>query len=166
MDNINETFQKAIDKKDIESIRDTLVVFITMDQGFSKGVLDKKIRYCNANGISDDELYAEFDGGTFKEDPVEWDVSYYAEQRTKLRYNFSKKRLVHLRKVGQKLFPAASSAASSFSDEAKKKYGAGETHRSGQSTKNQGGDFPPWLIPAGIGAAVLLLLWLLFGRKR
>jgi hypothetical protein len=76
-----------------------------MDQGFSQGVIEEKIRYCETKGVTPSELFVKFDGEPFNENPSEWTNKYYATQRTKLRANFCRERLEHLKKVGKKLFP-------------------------------------------------------------
>jgi hypothetical protein len=104
MENIDDRLNKAIAEKDLSRIRQILSGFITADQGFSKSVLDDKIRYCERMGFSEDELFEEFDGDRFNENSDEWDSAYFTKQRVKFDSNFSRKRLEHLKQVGRKLF--------------------------------------------------------------
>jgi hypothetical protein len=163
MENINETLDKAIRLKDIETIRNILTTSMVQDPGFGKGVFEERLKRCLAAGISDSELFVPFEGSAVNKDPDAWTKDYYAGQRTEFRYNFSLERLEHLKKVGRKLYPSSAPVTSSLNEETKKKYGDSGTFRGEQGSQKQDGEFPKWLIPVGIGAAALVLLWILFG---
>ena len=107
MENINDTLDQALVKKDIGRIREILSGFITADQGFSKGVLDEKIRYCESMGVSRDDIFVPFTGEPLNKNSAEWDIPYFVKQRVQFDANFSSERLEHLREVGEKLFPAS-----------------------------------------------------------
>jgi hypothetical protein len=165
MEDINKTLDEAIRSKDIKAIRDVLTTSMVQDPGFSKGVFEERLKRCHIADISDSELFVSFEGSAINRDPNAWTKDYYAEQRTEFRYNFSRERLDHLKKVGRKLYPSGIPAVSFSKEEAKKKYGDRGTFQEGQGFQREGGDFPKWLILVGIGAAALVFLWILFGRK-
>jgi hypothetical protein len=165
MDNINTTLDKYLISKDISGIRRVLSTFITRDQGFQRGFFDQKVDYCKSRGISENELFEEFSGEDLNNDQDAWTVEYFALQKTRIHENFSRERIEHLRKVGQKIFPSAEPSVSSNKEETKRKYRNEKTYRPQQSSGRQDGDFSKWLIPIGIGAAALILLWILFKRK-
>jgi hypothetical protein len=104
MEDIDAMLDKAIADKDLGRIRQILSVFITGDAGFSKAVLEDKIKYCVRMGFSESDLFEEFDGEPFNENSDKWDDAYFAKQRVKFDSNFSRERLEHLKQVGKKLF--------------------------------------------------------------
>jgi hypothetical protein len=167
MEDINQTLDGAIKARDIKDIRNILTTSMLQDPGFNKGVFEERLKRCFAAGISDADIFVPFEGEPLNSNQNTWTKDYYVEQRTEFRYNFSKERLEHLRKVGGRLYQPAETPASSYQEEAKKKYGDRDGYPSGQTTRRSpespGDGFPKWLIPAGIGA--LLLLWLLFRKK-
>jgi hypothetical protein len=163
MEDINKTLNEAIRSKDIKTIRDVLTTSMVQDPGFSKGVFEERLKRCLVAAISDSELFETFEGSVINRDPNTWTKDYYAEQRTEFRYNFSLERLEHLKKVGRQLYPVTQPVGSSPNEETKKKYGDRGTSHQGSSSQKQADEFPKWLIPVGIGAAALVLLWILFG---
>jgi hypothetical protein len=167
MEDINQTLDNAIRARDIDVIRNILTTSMVQDPGFNKGVFEERLKRCFAAGISDADIFVSFEGEPLNSNQNTWTKDYYAEQRTEFRYNFSLERLEHLRRVGSRLYQPAETPASSYHEEAKKKYGDREGYHSGPKTgrdqESPGDGFPKWLIPAGIGA--LLLLWLLFRKK-
>jgi hypothetical protein len=167
MEDINQTLDDAIRARDIKDIRNILTTSMVQDPGFRKGIFEERLKRCFTAGLSDADIFVSFEGKPLNNNQNAWTKDYYAEQRTEFRYNFSRERLEHLRRVGSRLYQSAETPASSYNEEAKKKYGDGETYHSGQNTRrgqeSPGDGFPKWLIPVGIGA--LLLLWLLFRRK-
>jgi hypothetical protein len=169
MENINQTLDKAIVVKDIKVIRNILTTSMVQDPGFSNGVFEERLKRCFAAGLSEADVFVPFEGEPINYDQNAWTKDYYAEQRTEFRYNFSCERLEHLRKVGSKLYQSTEAPASSYHEEAKKKYGDGKSYHSSskarQSSESQEDEFPKWIIPVGIGAVALLLLWILFRRK-
>jgi hypothetical protein len=169
MEDINQSLNEAILKKDIKIIRNILTTSMVQDPGFNKGVFEERLKRCFAAGFSESDIFVPFDGKPLNYNQSAWTNDYYAEQCTEFRYNFSCERLEHLRKVGGKLYRPTETPASSYHEEAKKKYGAGEYYppgsRPGKASKSQGDEFPKWLILAGIGAAALFLLWMLFRKK-
>jgi hypothetical protein len=163
MENINNTLDEAIRSRDIKAIRNVLTTSMVQDPGFSKGVFEERLKRCLAAGISDSELFETFEGSAINSEPNTWTRDYYAKERTKFRYNFSLERLEHLKKVGRHLYPVTPPAVSSLNEETKKEYRDRGTSRKRSSSPRQDEEFPKWLIPVGIGAAALVLLWILFG---
>jgi hypothetical protein len=104
MENINVSLNKAIEKRELGRIREILSGFITADQSFSKGIFDERLRYCVSRGVLEQELFVPFDGGLLNENPIEWDIPYFAKQRVRFHANFSRERLEHLRQIGKKIF--------------------------------------------------------------
>jgi hypothetical protein len=167
MEDINQTLDNAIRAMDIDVIRNILTTSMVQDPGFNKGVFEERLKRCFAAGISEADIFVPFEGEPLSNNQNAWTNDYYAEQRTEFRYNFSHERLEHLRRVGSRLYQSSETPASSCHEEAKKKYGDRKSYPSSQTTRRSpespGDGFPKWLIPAGIGA--FLLLWLLFGWK-
>jgi len=171
MEDINKTLDEAILVRDIEKIRNILTTSMVQDPGFSKGVFEERLKRCLVAGISEEDIFVPFEGEAINSSQDAWTKDYYAEQRTEFRYNFSRERLEHLGGIGRKLFSPvkptiASSAPKSVptTGEPKKKSG-GENINSTDPTGGNDKGFPKWFIPAGIGAGILLLLWMLFRRK-
>ena len=145
MENIIQTLDKAIKTRDIRKVRDILTTSIVQDPGFDKGVFDERLKRCLEGGLYEEDIFVPFEGKELINDIKIWTDDYYAAQATELRYNFSKERLEHCRKVGKH---------TSSNEEAKKK----------SANDNEG--LPAWLLPAiGVGAAVLILFWLLSQRN-
>jgi hypothetical protein len=162
MEDINRDLDEAIRTKDIKTIRNILTTSMVQDPGFNNGVFEDRLRRCLAAGLTESDIFVPFEGTPINHSPDAWTKDYYAEQRTEFRYNFSTERLAHLRKVGQKIYPSEKPRPSSYSEEAKKKHGDERAyHREDRSYREDGA--PKWLIPVGIAAAALVLLWVLFG---
>jgi len=173
MEDINKTLDEAISTRDIKSIRNILVTGIAQDPGFNNGILENELKYCFDSKITKEELFEPFEGDLLNEDQNIWTKDYYAEQRTEFRYNFSFERFEHLKKLGKKLYPSKNALSNEQSEhddyspslenkDEKRKYKNTECI-STKDKENEG--IPNWLIPAGIGAVALFLLWLIFGRK-
>jgi hypothetical protein len=158
MQDVNEQLREAIDQRDIPSIRNILTTSMVQDPGFANGVFEGRLRKVLESGISKEEIFEPFTGEEITGNRALWTKDYYAKARTDFRYNFSAERLEHLRRVGQKLYPAAPEEA------AKKKYGD-ELPAGNRAPHGKDAGFPGWLIPAGIAAAIALLLWAIFRRK-
>jgi hypothetical protein len=169
MEDINTSLDTAIREKNLEKIRDILVTSMVQDPGFSKDVFAQRLYRCAAAGISEKDIFVPFEGEPLNENSGAWTADYYAAQRVEFRYNFSQKRLEHLKKVGAKLFPAASSSTTGGGTRPTEQSdpgsgGYGGQRGAGQADNNRDGNLPPWLIPAAIGAAVLAIIAiLLFG---
>ncbi|GHU76345.1 hypothetical protein FACS189461_3800 [Spirochaetia bacterium] len=159
MEDINITLDKAIRAKDLETVRNIMTTAMVQDPGFSKGVFEERLKRCLAS-LSNTDIFVPFEGDPINTNPDEWTKDYYFAQQTKFRYNFSLERLEHLKKVGRKLYPSVETEPSHVYEEAPR-----GNYSSGQSSGKQQEDFPKWLIPVGIGAAALILLWILFARK-
>jgi hypothetical protein len=166
MQDINEQLDEAIAKKDIPSIRIILTTSMVQDPGFVNRVFENRLKRVRESGIFENEVFEPFSGDEIIENSLLWTKDYYAKARTDFLYNFSQERLTHLRKVGQKLYPAAAA----FDGAAQKKNGdsPGERIPSPQRIyspcgKDEG--IPGWIVPAAIAAAAVILLGIIFGRK-
>jgi hypothetical protein len=154
-ENIRQTLNEAVSARDIETIRNVLTTSMVQDPGFSSGVFEERLKRCLDSGISHSELFVPFEGAAISKDPQAWTKDYYAAQRTEFRYNFSLERLEHLKRIGRKLYPSAlpyvqpQPASGTKRDKDSKPFPPPKD------------DFPKWLIPLGIGAAVIILLWVL-----
>jgi hypothetical protein len=155
MEDIDPTLEKSLADKDIRGIRNVLSTFITEDQGFSRGIFDKNVKYCCRKGF---DVFEDFKGEDFKpqfkpEGGTNWTKEYYAEQRTEFLYNFSRERLSHLKQVGKYLF--------SSEEESKKK----ETHIQNPAKPTRRKKSRPYLLPIIATGIIVIILWLLL-RKR
>jgi hypothetical protein len=146
MANINEMLDNALKTKDTQGVRDTLITFIMQDEGFSKGIFDEKVAYCLHHGISEAELFTAYDGAVLNTNAGEWTEAYYSSLKTKLRANFSRERLEHLRKVGKKLFPSS--------------VATGSGQKSGR-TVSKSGSGSRWMILAVIVVVIVaFVIWM------
>lgn len=150
MEDINQTLNAAIRSKDMDTIRNILSTSMVQDPGFNKGVFAERLNRCFTAGITEEAIFVDFEGKPFDENSQNWTMRYYAEQQTEFRYNFSRKRLEHLKNVAKTLYPASSPLRRTAAP-------------GGSGTGHGGGDLPVWLIPAAIGAAALVLLFILLG---
>jgi hypothetical protein len=163
MEDINKTLDEAIRIRDIKAIRNILTTSMVQDPGFNNGVFTERLNRCLNGCLSKTDIFVPLEGDPINNNQDAWTKDYYAAQRTEFRYNFSRERLEHLTRVGGKLYPPPKPVVSPVNEGAKKKYREGTyTPRPGRSSSGGEGGFPKWLIPAGIAAAALVLLWILF----
>jgi hypothetical protein len=168
MQNINEQLDAAINSRDIKAIRNILTTSMVQDPGWALGVFDERLRRCVSRGIKEADLFEPFEGDPLVTNESLWTKDYYAGARTELRYNFSIERIKHLCNVGGKLYPHVQSPLPpspkpGYTGDWEKTRAGG----SGGTDRTSGGDsdVPWWLIPAGIGAALLGLFLLLFKKR-
>jgi hypothetical protein len=164
MEDINRDLDEAIRTKDVKAIRNILTTSMVQDPGFNNSVFENRLKRCLAAGLTESDIFVLFEGTPINHNQSAWTKDYYAEQRTEFRYNFSTERLAHLRKVGQKIYPSAFNRTSSYSEDAKKNPGGEGVYQKESRSYREDGEFPKWLIPAAVlGAAAIVLLFVLFG---
>ena len=92
--------------RDMYDIQGALIGYINADPYFNTDDFDKAIEYVLSQGITEAELYQEFNTEIdFQEDEAAWDKDYYAHARVYLQDNFCKKRIQHVKNVANKLHP-------------------------------------------------------------
>jgi hypothetical protein len=168
MQNINEQLDTAINSRDLRAIRNILTTSMVQDPGWVQGVFDERLRRCVSRGIGESDIFEPFEGEPIVTDESLWTKDYYAGARTELRYNFSCKRKEHLRNVGQKLYPhvqlpVSPSPKPGYTGDWEKTSSGGSGGTGGTSGGDS--DVPGCFIPAVIGAALLVLFWLLFTKR-
>lgn len=93
--------------RNIYDITGALMGYINADPEFITNSFDDAIKYVLNNGISEKELYKEFDPDySLEEDESKWDDAYYSYARVYLKDNFCRKRIEHVKKVARKLYPS------------------------------------------------------------
>ena len=82
--------------------------YLYADLKFETDEFDQAVRYVLNSGITEAELFAEFDPNIkYEEDPLKWDEDYYAYACVCLKDNFSEKRIQHVKNIASKLYPNA-----------------------------------------------------------
>ena len=91
---------------DIYNIVGALEGYINADSRFETDNFDQAINYVLNHGISEKELFEDFNPNyKFEEDSNKWDYDYYCLARVYLRENFCKKRINHVKAIAKKIFP-------------------------------------------------------------
>lgn len=99
--------------RDIYDITGALMGYINVDPGFKTNDFEEAVKYVLTHGVSEEELYKEYDPGrNLEEDESKWDDEYYSYARVYLKDNFCRKRIEHVKKVAGKLYPVMSSDTS------------------------------------------------------
>lgn len=89
-------------------ITGALIGYINADPAFKTNDFEEAIKYVLTHGISESELYKEFDSAfKLEEDESKWDNEYYAYARVYLKKNFCRKRIEHVKKIARKIYPAS-----------------------------------------------------------
>lgn len=150
--------------RDMFDIVGALMGYINADPQFKTNDFEQAIQYVLSNGVSEGELFAEFDESVeFEEDSSNWNEEYYSFARVYLKDNFCKKRIDHVRAVAKKLYPSVSTPKpvvqpTRQSAQATSQTGgaqlAGKKSQSQQSQQNQSSSTPTKLI---IVVVVILL---------
>lgn len=92
--------------RDMYDIIGALMGYINADPTFKTNDFDLAIKFVLDQGVSKDELFAEFDSDIeYEEDSSKWNEEYYSYARVYLKDNFCKKRINHVKAVAKKLYP-------------------------------------------------------------
>ena len=97
--------------RDMFDVVGALIGYINADPHFETEDFVKAINYVLKNGVTESELFAPFDDKLeVKEDPATWDEDYYSYAIVRLKKNFCKKRIAHVKAIADKLYPKAKTA--------------------------------------------------------
>lgn len=109
--------------RDMYDIVGALMGYINADPYFKTNDFDEAIKYVLSHGVTEAELYQEFDPEIeFQEDKTKWGPDYYSYARVYLKDNFCKTRIEHVKAVANEFHPVAKVSAvpsvsqSEFSD--------------------------------------------------
>lgn len=95
--------------RDVFDIVGALMGYINADPQFKTDDFEQAVQYVLNNGVSEHELFANFDESIeFETDSAKWNEEYYSFARVYLKDNFCKKRLEHVKAVARKLYPVVS----------------------------------------------------------
>ena len=97
---ISETLRKAVEDKDIVTIRSSFYTIILSDPLFQTGKFDEAFSYVKERGIQ--EFVDAHDGEELIPE-AEWDEEYFDMLASRLQDNFSEERMKQIRKVAEKL---------------------------------------------------------------
>lgn len=153
-------------------ITGALIGYINADPAFKTNDFEEAVRYVLMQGISEAELYREFDSAfDLEEDESKWDNEYYAYARVYLKKNFCRKRIEHVKKVAKKIYSASATDLPDLSEQvsnqkedklenrqimqAGEKGGQSESGKKSQGQMNQG---KITRVPAFVKIAVLIVL--------
>ena len=106
--------QKYLDARprDMYDVVGALMGYINADPGFRTNDFEEAIKYVLNYGVSEAELYKDFDSDyDFEEDESRWDDIYYSRARVYLTENFCRKRIEHVKRVAKKVYLSAASDA-------------------------------------------------------
>ena len=99
--------------RDMYDVTGALMGYINADPAFGTNDFEEAIKYVLGHGISETELYKDFDSNyDFEEDESKWDNEYYSYARVYLKDNFCRKRIEHVKKVAGKLYPMTATGMS------------------------------------------------------
>ena len=94
--------------RDMYDIVGALMGYINADPYFKTNEFEDAIKYVLQNGVSEKELFQNFNlEYEFEKDEANWDDDYYAFSRVYLKDNFCKERIEHVKAVAHKLHPVA-----------------------------------------------------------
>ena len=84
-----------------------LIGYINADQAFETNDFDNAIQYALQHGISRNDLFQPYDTSKNKIDNnrSNWDESYYALTKVRLKANFCQERIDHCKEVAHYLYP-------------------------------------------------------------
>lgn len=128
------------DPHNISNIIGALIGYINADPMFKKNDFDNAIRYVLAHGITESELFTDFDSELeFEENSEKWDENYYARAVVRLNNNFCHKRIEHVKAVAKRVY--ATDRARVMKEELRKrsKVGTSTKKENDQQELNQGG---------------------------
>lgn len=91
---ISKELIEAVNSKNVTLVRIILKNSLIMDPTFKE--FDEEIAYAEKNI---NNLYEEYDGYELEENKSKWNKDYMDEQLNNLLYNFSKKRINHLKDI-------------------------------------------------------------------
>lgn len=96
---VSNDFKNAVDSQDVLMARimlkDSMLVDLTLRQ------FEERLAYAESNLTG---LYDEHDGEAFNEDMTAWTEDYLAEQMVKLVSNFSRERVIFLKKMVRNIY--------------------------------------------------------------
>lgn len=130
------------DPHNISNIIGALIGYINADPMFKKNDFDNAIRYVLAHGITESELFTDFDSELeFEENSEKWDENYYARAVVRLNNNFCHKRIEHVKAVAKRVYATERARAMKEESESRKqsKVGTSTKKENDQQELNQGG---------------------------
>ncbi|MBE6424208.1 hypothetical protein [Succinivibrio dextrinosolvens] len=98
---ISQNMIEAVNKKDLDAIRDYLWARIVVDVSMTGSFIDN-LTYVLSHGISESELYEDDDGQVLPQTATK---DNFAKISGLLKVNFSKKKLDELKKMALVLYP-------------------------------------------------------------
>ncbi len=127
--------------RDMFDIIGALMGYINADPQFKTSEFDQAVQYVLAHGVTEKELFAEFDDNIeLEEDAAKWDEEYYSFARVYLKDNFCKKRIEHVKAVAGKLYPKVAVPKTAPQQERRPSQAApqtGGTQSTGKKTQSQ-----------------------------
>lgn len=97
--------------RDMFDIVGAIMGYINADPQFKTNDFEQAIQYVLKSGISESELFAEFDENIeYEADESKWSEEYYSYARVYLKDNFSKERIDHVKAIAKKLYPGVASS--------------------------------------------------------
>lgn len=131
------------DPYNISNIIGALIGYINADPMFKKNDFDNAVQYVLTHGITESELFTDFDSELeFEENSEKWDENYYARAIVRLNHNFCPKRIEHVKAVAKRVY--ATERAREMKEESELrdkqvKVGTSKKKDNDQQELNQGG---------------------------
>lgn len=100
---ISKTLEEAVKNHDLTGIYSVFYTILHEDPGFFTGKFDQTLDYVKSRNIPG--LMKQYNGEPF-EPQDKWDEEYWAIAASELVDNFCEERILHLKEIGRKLYPA------------------------------------------------------------
>lgn len=105
----SELLRRRLDEqpRNMRRIVGAIIGFINADPRFNTNRFDEGVKYVLRQGISESELFSVYqpmEGDLFRE-PEKWDEQYYSLSLVRLKDNFCKERIEHVKAIARKLYP-------------------------------------------------------------
>ena len=101
-----DILKATIQEKDYISAKSCVVSEIRIDPRFEKGVTNSMLQILDEQAPDIFEEEATLSYETKTSDSTQWNERYFAQTLMWFERNFAKSRLVHIKEVGQKVYPA------------------------------------------------------------
>ena len=115
---ISKLMEEAIRKKDICKIHSFFYTILLSDPGFNQDRFENTLKEVKEYDL--EGFIQEYNGIPFKEE-TEWNQEYWNDLASELMDNFCLERIVHIKKVGKKLYPAKKQTERNVKKPSKKK---------------------------------------------
>lgn len=148
--------------RDMYDIVGAIMGYLNADPMFKTDDFDQAIQYVISKGVSEDELYVEFDKSLkFEPDSSKWDEEYYSFARVYLKDNFCRERINHVKAVARKLYSSSPSAGNTINETKGGEISEKKSQSQQEPIKRERTMFHRILMAGIVIIVIVLLAWLI-----